>query len=1300
MYLAAARSTGFHRRDRLVSLFWPELDEARARDALSQALRFLRQALGADVVLTRGVDEVGVDAARLWCDVVAFRNAMTEGRALEALQLYRGDFLEGVFVEEAAGFEEWAEGERAVLREMAARGARQLAEQYDGAAAHTVAVGWGRRAVELAPDDERAFRRLLGLLDRAGDRVGALQAYDSFARRLRAEYGAEPAAETQALVDAIRRGQNSPAVAVATPHDSPVLLRDVVSPLPKPPAGSRSGDPIEIGSSLANGQYVIEGVLGSGGMATVYLAHDVRHDRRVAVKVLRPEIAAAVGVTGLLREIRIAANLQHPHIVPLFDSGESDGHVFYVMPQVVGESLRARLQREPMVPLEVALRIARDVADALAYAHRRGIVHRDIKPDNILLSGDPETGDLHALVADFGVAKALDATRHGVGSAVQTATGVFVGTPGYMAPEQAAGGQVDARADVYAWGVVAYEMITGKHPFRDRWATVPRAEHGLVTPNGGAVPAPVARLVRQCLEINAALRPRDGTALVESVHGLSTSDDAITPAPARSNRRILVVVGALLAAGGAYLALSPVTPDGNAPGGSIAREGSAVTLDTSRYAILPFAYDSGVVTDRNEAERLRDAFSRWSGVSLVDEFQLREVMSRRASPRVTSVEAQRVAGELGAGRYVRGDVQALGALVRLRVGVYDTRDNRAVRDTTVRFGHDASATDSVFARIADHLLFGILTDPGRFGSRISTRSLPARQAFVGAQAALERWDLASADSQFFAATRFDPGYSQAWLWLAQVRWWRRLPAQQWKEAAERADADRDGLSLREREFAAALVAAFRGDIVRACALFAGLSRNDQYDFAAWYSTSDCLARDDAVLRDPTSPSGWRFRTSYHRSIVAYQRAVQLLPSIHRTLRDGAFAAVRVRLRTAGNFPRQGAGIADSGRFAAYPAWQGDTLAFTPYPEARFLNADAETVPPTRAEAVSRQRRLFHDIAASWVATYPDSPDAQEALAIALQLLGDPAALEVVRTARRLASSRDDHLRLATLEVWTRLRFAIPGEVADLRRASLLADSLLRNTREADIGDVRPLVSLAALTGHATRAAQLSTHQSVRSAWGVPSVLGDVATRLWVFSAFGGPIDSLAAVESQFEYVRRSRLRPDEAARAVSTWLVRASVLAFPEYRFAVLRETQPVDAYYLQAMVAALTKGDTITARQRLNAIARTRLRTQPADRSVDALYTEARVLEALGDKAAAAAWLDPTLDAVTSADPLLVADPMRAAPLMRAMALRADLAAAIGDRATASRWATVVIVFWQDADSFLQPIVKRMTEYSKFVGP
>ena len=216
-----------------------------------------------------------------------------------------------------------------------------------------------------------------------------------------------------------------------------------------------TADVDRLNSALA-GRYTIQRELGAGGMATVYLAHDMRHDRDVAMKVLHPDLGAALGGDRFLTEIKTTARLQHPHILPLLDSGDADGLLYYVMPYVTGETLRSCLEREHQLPIEDAVRIAREIADALGAAHALGIIHRDIKPENVLLQGG------HALVADFGIALAV---QHAAGQRM-TQTGLSLGTPQYMSPEQAMGEKnIDLRTDIYALGAVTYEMLAGDPPF-------------------------------------------------------------------------------------------------------------------------------------------------------------------------------------------------------------------------------------------------------------------------------------------------------------------------------------------------------------------------------------------------------------------------------------------------------------------------------------------------------------------------------------------------------------------------------------------------------------------------------------------------------------------------------------------------------------------------------------------------------------------------------------------------------------------------------------------------------------------
>ncbi len=266
-------------------------------------------------------------------------------------------------------------------------------------------------------------------------------------------------------------------------------------------------------------RYTIERELGAGGMATVYLAHDIRHNRKVALKVLKPELAAVVGASRFLREVEVTANLQHPHILPLFESGEADGFLYYVMPFVEGESL-----------------LMHDVADALAYAHARGVVHRDIKPDNVMVSGR------HAVVMDFGVARAVSEAAD---QQALTTVGMAVGTPVYMAPEQAlADPAIDHRADIYALGVMGYELLTGAPPFSGRAPQQVLAAHISEAPEPLAKKRPevgrgLADVVMRCLakqpddrwrtadevahRLEALATPHGGTSAVRAVTSKPTS---------------------------------------------------------------------------------------------------------------------------------------------------------------------------------------------------------------------------------------------------------------------------------------------------------------------------------------------------------------------------------------------------------------------------------------------------------------------------------------------------------------------------------------------------------------------------------------------------------------------------------------------------------------------------------------------------------------------------------------------------------------------------------------------------------
>jgi tetratricopeptide (TPR) repeat protein len=294
-----------------------------------------------------------------------------------------------------------------------------------------------------------------------------------------------------------------------------------------------------------DGRYAIERELGRGGSAAVYLARDIRHHRLVALKVLRPDIAAALGPERFLREIEIAAGLTHPHIVPIHDSGNADGLLYFVMPYVPGDTLRQRLRREAQLPIDDAVRLTRDIASALGYAHAQGFVHRDIKPENILL----EHGE--AVVADFGLARALEAAAPGC----ITESGFAVGTPAYMSPEQAQAADVDARADLYSLGCVLYEMLSGETPFTGHTPQVVLARHRSETPRPlrtirPSVPPELEQVVMCALQKLPADRYSSAAALIAALPEASSPRTRVRSQPRRMRyaARALAVAAVVVAA--------------------------------------------------------------------------------------------------------------------------------------------------------------------------------------------------------------------------------------------------------------------------------------------------------------------------------------------------------------------------------------------------------------------------------------------------------------------------------------------------------------------------------------------------------------------------------------------------------------------------------------------------------------------------------------------------------------------------------------------------------------------------------
>ena len=376
--------------------------------------------------------------------------------------------------------------------------------------------------------------------------------------------------------------------------------------------------------------YRIERELGQGGMATVYLARDLKHERQVAIKVLRPELASALGPERFLREIRTTANLRHPHILPLYDSGDAEGALFYVMPLIEGESLRDRLNRERRLPVDDALRIAREVADALGYAHGRGIIHRDIKPENILLEGG------HAVVADFGIARAVSAA----GGGALTQTGLAVGTPAYMSPEQVlAEATLDGRSDLYSLGCVLFEMLTGEPPFAA--ATTQRT---------------IARRLTEPPPVLAQSHPELPPHLSNALERVLATEPAERPATAAD-------FTASLSAWPISTETQPVISRSTGPTRSVRRD-----TPTRGLVVLPFVNRSPDAADEYFSDGLtEEIISDLAGVKALS------VISRSSAMRFkgTDKDVRTIGRELGVQYVLEGSVRKAGSNLRITAQLVD-----------------------------------------------------------------------------------------------------------------------------------------------------------------------------------------------------------------------------------------------------------------------------------------------------------------------------------------------------------------------------------------------------------------------------------------------------------------------------------------------------------------------------------------------------------------------------------------------------------------------------------------------------
>ena len=706
-------------------------------------------------------------------------------------------------------------------------------------------------------------------------------------------------------------------------------------------------DVSELLQDALGARYTLGPELGRGGMGLVLLARDRTLDREVAVKVIHPQLAthSALG-ERFLAEARTVARLRHPGIVTVHEAGEAGGLLYFVMDRVEGETLRERLQRDGKLPVAAAARIVADVADALDAAARAGVVHRDVKPENILL----EAGTGRALLVDFGVAR----LTAGENRPESTGPGMAVGTPAYMSPEQATGEDgVDPRSDVYALGIVAYEMLAGTPPFTGPHRVV--VSHHISTR-----PVPVQRLradtppalaqaVMRALEKAPGDRWQTGREFREAVLGERR-------VPARLRRGLLAsaAVLALLVVGGG-VALARRGGDGPPPGVN------------PRHSILVLPFDN--LRDDPATEWLGDGsvsmlglnLSQWTDLTVVDPGRVHDLLERRGldpGETVSLAAARRLARDAGAWTVILGEYERVGDSLSLVARMFDVATGARV-DVAEAAGRPEGDERPLFDRLARSLL-DIAGAPTGIQTGLvaaTSPSLEAYRAYLAGMDHLQGWDLEAADREFRRAVTIDSTFGLAWYRLALARGWL-LGADDAvsMQAMMRATMHSGALPLHERLVINAYRAFLQPDYTTSRSLYYELLKRDSSDADAWYGLGD------AWFHDPARPLAERFTASYR----AFARAVALVPDYALAYQHLAEMLAQASSRTSG---------------------------------VMLAGADSFAVPPgggPTAQALARARTAATELGRDWVSLQPTTLRAHTTLFDALLLRGDlPGALAEV-----------------------------------------------------------------------------------------------------------------------------------------------------------------------------------------------------------------------------------------------------------------------------------------------------------------
>jgi serine/threonine-protein kinase len=1019
-------------------------------------------------------------------------------------------------------------------------------------------------------------------------------------------------------------------------------------------------DPFAALQAALDPQYRLERELGRGGMGVVYRATDTTLDRPVAIKVVHPELAAHPSIIRrFLAEARTIARLRHPGIVTVHAAGTAQGLLYYVMDEVEGETLRERLDRQRKLPVEEVARIVADLASALDAAGRAGVVHRDVKPENVLL----ERGTGRALLADFGIARAMAAD-----AVTSTGQGVAVGTPAYMSPEQAAGEEVDSRSDLYSLGVVAYEMLAGHPPFQgtnrivvsrhiaERPVPVERARP--------ECPRPLADAVMRALEKHPGERWQTGEELRQAL----ADGRALPRRPSLRRPAVLAAAAVTLAALGTTIGL-------------VGRADGPPAGVNPRHSILVLPFDN--LRNDPTVDWMREGsvsmlglnLSQWNDLTVVDQERLHDLLGRHDVEPAEDIGldlARRLAREAGVWTVVLGDFARVGDSLHLAARVYDVASGARISLARVddRSGEDARP---LFDRLAAELLnlSGAPTDLPVGLARSTTQSLEAYRSYLSGVDRLNRWDLAGAERDLNRALALDTTFGLAYYKLALTRGW--LAGQEDSiadRAIVRATAHSANLPEHDRTVINAYRAFLEGEYAEARGLYQRLLARDRRDADAWYGLGEAWFHD--TLGADQAPA-------FTQAIRAFRRTLDLDP-------DYALAYDHVQsMLTMAAEARPTYALVAPDSFAPAFGQGGRALV------------DSATL----QSAIRRARSAGLSTARSWIASQPGTLRAHGAMVNAYIVSGnyDAALGEVTR----FRNTTPVHPELPFVEA--RIRFAS----GDVDRAATQLRTALDSVAPQDfrpyqgtptvVTDIAAAANVFAYRGDLAAAAkaldladqvrrEVVKHPAGKSEgkWGESwrrVVLGEL------YAGVGVPASSLRQVwQSAAEAGRmaaadsRKHLVHSGASAAIGLFTgPSADSSALAEYRAM----TGEMPSPEVRALLA-LSRGDSIEARRML-------VEPDTTERGMPkwtaSLYTRPLAAQAwflLGD-------YQRTLSTLRDFEPAALSTgnfDSRWGMLGRVRLLRAAAYEQLGRRAEARQEYQDVLAQWKSADAALKPFVRQ----------